>query len=158
MKCCSVSVVSEGCWAIRSLASDTKALDIFAQHRVGELMCTVLFRHSEVEIVIIEALRVLCLICQTMQLVEKAGAPKQSKDVPNHLDIYTFVTKIHTPLLKSFVRVIPRNSANTKVLFCFVKVNISQFVLGCNVDLSSRCKLCNPGRYKEKDNIRNKNI
>ena len=74
----SVPITGEGCWALRNLAGDRSLLERLIIGNICEMMCNVIFRHADTEIVLIEALRVVCVICGEVRVDESKPITKPS--------------------------------------------------------------------------------
>lgn len=100
----SVPITGEGCWALRNLAVDKSLLERLILGNVCEMMCNVIFRHADTEIVLIEALRVVCVICgeskddQTKPITKPLAS---SAPANNGTHISVAVSPINSPLSPS---------------------------------------------------------
>jgi hypothetical protein len=103
----SVPITGEGCWALRNLAVDFSLLERLVLGNVCELMCSVLFRHSESEVVVIEALRVVCVLCGDNAVPQTASSTNKPPNCS---------ARIHVGLLRSLARAVPRNMGNADVM------------------------------------------
>ena len=103
----SVPITGEGCWALRNMAADDSLLERLVLGNVCELMCSVLYRHSESEVVVIEALRVVSVLCGD------ANLPQNGTNKHQHINCSA---RIHVGLLKSLARAVPRNMGSADVM------------------------------------------
>jgi hypothetical protein len=139
-----VAIAAEACWALRNLAVDANLLQRLNVADVGGMMCNILYRHADSDLVTIEALRVVETLCTGGKPVFQTNSDRGEAEIAKKAAAQNLpiCTRIHVGLLRSFSKVLSRNSGKIEVMLWIFKVVVAICISDAIIAKFVEAKFC----------------